>query len=375
MSENTRWADLVGIAFEPLREFLSAPNVVEICVNEPGSLFIETSDGGQHSPMVQHALPGLTRERIRFMAERIAAANHQFVNEEEPLLSAALANGARIQVALPPAAPDGGVIVIRRQVVKNLALSDYTTAGSLQSVQITAGTDALTDIEAEMCDLLGQGKIETFLIAAVRQRISILVSGGTGSGKTTFLNALMREIPTHERLITIEDTPELMPTQPNHVRLISSRGDQNIAKIDSKRLVEASMRMRPDRLLLGEIRGAESFDFLQAINTGHPGSLSTVHANSPRGAYERLALLMIQDIGGGGTLTRADILQMLKSTLPLVVQVARSDGQPGRVMELYYEPFVRARHAGRAGSRQPSDWCSAHASGGDEFRTRNKSWA
>lgn len=341
-------SELIALAFAPLRHFLETPDTVEICINRPGMVFVEHARGSGHAlaGMTRHSIPELTSDRIRFMAERVAAASHQFINEEEPLLSASLPDGARIQAVLPPAAPEGGAIVIRRQVARQLTLTDYANSGALQSTRITDNTESLTDDEKHLCEILASGNIKAFLSEAVKRRVSIMVSGGTGSGKTTFLNALMEEIPAFERLITIEDTPELMPRQENHVRLIATRGNQNIARIDPRHLVEASLRMRPDRLLLGEVRGSEALDFLQAINTGHPGSLSTVHANSPLAAYTRLALLVMQSGAGGGLgLSKAEIIDTLRATLPLVVQLGRRDGQPGVVTEIFYDPFVR--HGGQ----------------------------
>ncbi|MBA8877387.1 P-type DNA transfer ATPase VirB11 [Phyllobacterium myrsinacearum] len=334
--------ELISLAFAPLQFLLEAPDVVEICINEPHKVFVEYSSGATHAGMVPLTLPELTRERICFMAERVAADGHQFVNEEEPLLSASLPDGSRVQVILPPAAPGGGTIAIRRKVVRDLSLSDYVHAGSLLSVRLTGGADGLTDEERSLCNHLDSGDIAEFLHSALRLRISMIISGGTGTGKTTFLNALMREIPRHERVITIEDTPELLPPHSNHVRLIASRGNQNIAQVDMRRLVEASLRLRPDRLLLGEVRGGEALDFLQAINTGHPGSLSTVHANSPRSAYERLAMLVMQtSSGGGGGLSKTEIIDHLHATLPIVVQLGRKEGRPGAVSEIFYAPYVR----------------------------------
>lgn len=331
--------DLVGMAFAPLNPFLQSPDVVEICVNRPGCVFVERSSG-QMTGMEEHAIPDLTAERIRFMAERIAAASHQFVNDEEPILSASLSDGERVQAVLPPAALDGGAIVIRRQTSSRLTLADYGRTGALAGARIIDSAEILTQDEAHLCHLLDKGDLEQFFSEAVQRRVSILVSGGTGSGKTTFLNALLQEIPRSERLITIEDTPEISHAQPNHVRLIATRGQQNIANVDPRHLVEASLRMRPDRLLLGEIRGAEAMDFLQAINTGHPGSLSTVHANSPKGAYLRLALLIMQASGGAG-LNQTDMINALQQALPLTVQIARVGGRPGVVTEIFYEPFLR----------------------------------
>ncbi len=164
-----------------------------------------------------------------------------------------------------------------------------------------------------------------FLRTAVRSRVSIAVSGGTSTGKTTFLNALLKEVPEEERIVTIEDTRELKPITPNTVALLASKGDQGRAKVTPQELLEASLRMRPDRLMLGELRGAEAFSFLQAINTGHPGSLTTVHANSARSAYDRLALMVLQS---GVALEKQEIIDYLKEVIPVVVQLARNpDGR------------------------------------------------
>jgi type IV secretion system protein VirB11 len=146
------------------------------------------------------------------------------------------------------------------------------------------------------------------------------VSGGTSTGKSTFLNALLKEVPEEERIVTIEDTRELRPITPNTVALIASKGDQGRAKVTPQELLEASLRMRPDRVMLGELRGEEAFSFLQAINTGHPGSLTTVHANSARDAYDRLALMVLQS---GVTLRKQEIIDYLKEVIPVVVQLER----------------------------------------------------
>src|ERR1700712_5437506 len=141
MNSASRSSDLIDMAFAPLRSLLAAPDVIEICINEPRRVLVKSSSGGGQPGWFALTLPELTRERIRFMAERVAAASHQFVNEEEPLLSASLPDGSRVQVVLPPAAPDGGVIVFRKKVVKSLSLTHYVNAGALLSTRVTAGAD------------------------------------------------------------------------------------------------------------------------------------------------------------------------------------------------------------------------------------------
>jgi type IV secretion system protein VirB11 len=161
------------------------------------------------------------------------------------------------------------------------------------------------------------------LAAAVRGRRNILVSGGTSTGKTTFLNALIREIPEDERLILIEDTPELQVRHDNVVGLLAARSALGEAEVTANDLVAASLRMRPDRIILGELRGEEAFAFLRAVNSGHPGSMTTVHADSAEGAVEQIVLLALQ---AGTRLNREDVRHYIKSTIDIFVQLTRSGG-------------------------------------------------
>jgi type IV secretion system protein VirB11 len=162
------------------------------------------------------------------------------------------------------------------------------------------------------------------LRAAVAARKTILISGGTSSGKTTFLNALLREISDDERIVIVEDTPEIGVRQPNSLGLVAVRGEQGEAKITTDDLLQASLRLRPDRIILGEVRGPEAVTFLRAINTGHPGSFTTIHANTPQGALEQLALMAMQS---GIGLNRADTLAYIRSVVDVVVQLGRVNGQ------------------------------------------------
>jgi type IV secretion system protein VirB11 len=310
----------LDVALRPLQRLLDQPDVTEIAINRPGSVFIERLGA---SGMEAVDIPELTAEAIQHLAERVASATDQAVNAERPLLSAALPTGERFQAVLPPAAPEGGAIAIRRQVVSAMSLADYERGGALDLVRI-AGEPQLTEDEAALIRRLEQQDVAGFLREAVRRRVSMVISGGTSTGKTTLLNALLSEIPADERIVTIEDTRELRPAGRNAVALLASRNAQGMAQVDAQMLLEAALRMRPDRLLLGELRGAEAFSFLRAVNTGHPGSLTTVHADSPRGAYEQLALMVMQ---GGIGLSKAEILDYLRAVLPVVVQLGRRDGK------------------------------------------------
>lgn len=316
-------------ALEPLRPFLNDPKVVEISVNKPGHVYVERL-GADH--MEFHEVHALSAAEIQNIGERVAGATDQFVSKSAPILSAALPTGERIQVVLPPAAPDGGSISIRKQVVSNFSLEEYRDSGSLDKVSVAVG--GLSDIDRLLIEHLKQNRIFDFINTAITQRVSILISGGTSSGKTTFLNACLKSVHPKERIITLEDTRELFPPQENRVHLVASKGGQGTAHVTIQHLLESSLRMRPDRLFVGEIRGAEAFSFLRAINTGHPGSMSTVHADTPQGAYEQLAMMM-QHAGLSGGYSKHDLMSYIRMVIPIVIQLRRDGGKRG-VSEIFF---------------------------------------
>ena len=310
-------------ALAPLKPFLDDRDVVEISVNRPGQVYVERL-GAAH--MEFHDIPELTTAEIVNIGERVAASTNQFVSPANPILSAALPTGARIQVVLPPAASDGGTLSIRKQVVSDFTLEDYRDQGSLDEVTVAVG--GLSETDEELTGQLSQKDIYGFIRTAIVNRVSILISGGTSSGKTTFLNACLKSVAEHERIITLEDTRELSPPQKNAVHLLASRGDQGTANVTIQSLLEASLRMRPDRLFVGEVRGAEAFAFLRAINTGHPGSMSTVHADTPLGAYEQLAMMVMQS-GLSAAYPKADLISYIRQVIPIVIQLRREGGRRG----------------------------------------------
>lgn len=306
-------------ALEPLRPWLANRQVVEIVANGPGVIFVEVMG---EAAMQRHEVPGLTAAEIRHLCERVAGATDQAVNEEHPLLSAALPTGERFQGVLPPATTGGGGFAIRKQVIQKLRLPDYLAMGAFEGT-IVVVDKALSDIDRQLCELLHARDFAAFLALAVKSRISILISGGTSSGKTTFLNTLLAEVPANERILTIEDTREVQPPHENHLPLIASKGDQGLARVTIESLLQASLRLRPDRIFLGEIRGAEAYSFLRAINTGHPGSITTVHADTPAGAIEQLSLMVMQ---AGLGLSKDEIAGYIRSVIPVIVQFRRLSG-------------------------------------------------
>jgi P-type DNA transfer ATPase VirB11 len=318
-----------------IRRWLQSPDVIEICCNKPGEVWIEALN---RPTMERFFVPELDGDAVRRIAEHVAGATHQSVNSTTPLLSAAMPHGERFQGVLSPAAPAGGAFSIRKQVVADLCLDDYLGFRAFDNVKVRGAhaahmADEWPDSELEVARLLRdhspQG-LRDALAHAVQNHVTMVISGGTSSGKTTFLNALLKEVPDTERVISIEDTRELQPPQPNWLSLLASKGDQGTSKVTIQDLLESSLRLRPDRLFLGEIRGAEAATFLQAVNTGHPGSLTTLHADSTYSAFDRLALMTLQsDL----KLTKAEILEYVRSVVPMVVQLRR---RPTRgVAEIY----------------------------------------
>lgn len=293
----------------PFRPWLERETVTEILVNRPGEIWVEDANA---PGMQKVAVPELTDNLMQRLAEQVARISHQGINREHPLLAATLPDGARIQVCGPPATRRHWTMAIRRHRLLSLPLDAYDRG------VIAPRT------EAPMPDPLGQ-PID-YLREAVRRRKTILISGGTSTGKTTFLNALLREIPETERVVLVEDTAELQIPGANGVGLIAVKGELGEAKVSANELLQAALRLRPDRIVLGELRGSETVSFLRAINTGHPGSFSTVHANTPRGALEQIALMAMQT---GIGLTRVETLEYATSVIDLVVQLDRFEGKRG----------------------------------------------
>jgi type IV secretion system protein VirB11 len=292
----------------PFRRWLERDTVTEIMVNRPGEVWIE--DAAQ--PGMQRIItPEIDDRLVERLAQQVARVSHQGINREHPLLGATLpdangSGGARVQFCGPPASRRHWVMAIRRHRRLDLPLDAYDT-GPLAAIP-----------EAAMPD--PQAQPIAYLRAAIRAKATILISGGTSTGKTTFLNAMLGEIPAHERVVLVEDTPELKLPGANGVGLVAVKGELGEAKVTANELLQAALRLRPDRIVLGELRGAESVSFLRAINTGHPGSFSTIHANSPASALEQLALMVMQT---GIGLTRTDTIAYAANVIDIIVQLGR----------------------------------------------------
>ncbi len=286
-----------------LQELVDDPTVTEIMINGPDTIFIEKA-----GKLSRYRMSFESREKLEDVIQQIVSGCNRVVNEANPIVDARLENGARVNIVLAPVALNGPIVTIRRFPDKPISMDDLIRFGSLKQ-----------DIADELADL-------------VRARYNIFISGGTGSGKTTFLNALSAYIPRDERIITIEDNAELQILDlPNLVRMETRNANvEGCRPISIRDLIKSSLRMRPDRVIVGEVRGGEAFDMMQAMNTGHDGSMSTGHANSCKDMLSRLENMILM----GMELPLGAIRRQIASGIDLVVHLGRLRDRSRRVLEI-----------------------------------------
>ena len=311
----------------PLKQILDRDGVNEVSINRPFEVWVELK-----GDMVREELPSFDMEHLKSMGRLIAQSTEQRLSEEEPLLSATLSSGYRIQVVFPPACEQGCVVMsIRKPSSLKWTLEDYDKMGMFDNASVGEVEDKNDLILAKLLQL---GRIKDFLARAVIYKKNIIISGGTSTGKTTFTNAVIRGIPHEERLITVEDAREVdLTSHPNRVHLLASKGAQGRAKVTTQDLIEACLRLRPERIIVGELRGSEAFSFLRAINTGHPGSISTLHADTPKMAIEQLKMMVMQ---AGLGMTPSEIVSYIKNVVDIIVQLKRGGKGRRYISEIYF---------------------------------------
>ena len=323
MSQSPLPASYLERYLEPFRELLLRDDIVEIAINPDGKVWIEAAGDAT----MRHEGQAVDRATAFNMAQTIVGDANARVSEKNPLVSGKVEYAGRplrVQVAVPPAIELGASITIRL----------FATAGvqGYKPSYLFGKAVSLDQLRAEkMKGIASQAEenLDAALEALVYQRLNILISGGTSTGKTTFARHLLTHVDDGERLITIEDAFELFPSQPNTVALLASRstGSQR----SSHALLQASLRMRPDRIIVGELRGDEALTYLEAINTGHGGSVSTIHAETAELAIDRLAIMVLQ---AGTPLTFAEVRQYIQKSIDVIVQLGRVDGRRG-IAEFY----------------------------------------
>ncbi len=302
--------EVVGLG--PIDTLMRDPSISEVMVNAPDEVFFER-EGILYLSDVRFRDEG----HISRVIERIIAPIGRRVDESSPMVDARLPDGSRVNVIIPPVAPKSPTITIRKFRSDKLTISDLIAAGT---------------VTADMAE---------FLKACVQLKLNVLISGGTGTGKTTFLNALSAFIPESERIITIEDPVEIKMQQP-HVVSMEARPPNIDGKgeITQRELLRNTLRMRPDRIIIGEIRGPEAFEMLNAMNTGHEGSLSTVHANSPRDALARVENMVLM---ANLELPDRAIREQISAALHLIIQLARHTDGVRRVTHVTEVPGMEGQ--------------------------------
>lgn len=316
----------------PLEEFLADPAVTEIVVNRPGEVGVERHGSGWR----WHAVPELAFDRLDAIATLGAALSRQDVGPERPLCASVLPDGQRLQVCRPPATAAGTISLTIRQPSAFAPTIDLL-AGDGLFARTEAAAERLHPLDAELLALHAARDWARFFPLAVRARKTIIASGDTGSGKTTFARALVQAVPLEERLVTIEDTAEFgeVPHR-NRVALFYSKGDQGLARVQAGELVEAALRMRPDRILMQELSDGAAYTFLRGIAAGHPGAITTCHAGSARGAFDALRL-MVRQHEAGRHLPDADVRALLCQLVDIVAH-CRRDARGFSIEAVWFEP-------------------------------------
>jgi type IV secretion system protein VirB11 len=309
--------DVLGV-----REFMASAEVTEICINRPGELYLESRGAWRRVEV-----PALTFERARQFCTAVVNESNtgQRITDTDPVVSLTFPTGERAQFVIPPACEAGNVsITIRLPSKQTKTLAQYQQDGFFDEI-VEVG-QGIGDTDRELLELRAGRHYADFFRKAVLNKKNIVVSGATGSGKTTFMRSLVHHIPDNERLVTIEDARELFIAQPNVVHLLYSKGGQSTSNVTAKSCMEACLRMKPDRIILAELRGDESFYFIRNCASGHPGSITSCHSGSTEQTWDQLALMVKASAEGAG-LEFATIKRLLKMTIDIVVHIKAHAGR------------------------------------------------
>jgi len=303
-------------------DYLNSPEVTEICINRPGELYLETLRGWQKMD-----IPSLTFDRARQFCTAVVNESNtgQRITDTDPVVSLTFPTGQRAQFVIPPACDGGKVsITIRLPSKHTKTLEQYKEDGFFE--EILEQKAGVSDQDRELLELRRERNYAEFFKRAVLFKKNVVVAGATGSGKTTFMKSLVNHIPNEERLVTIEDARELFISQPNSVHLLYSKGGQSTSNVTAKSCMEACLRMKPDRIILAELRGDESFYFIRNCASGHPGSITSCHAGSIGQTWDQLALMVKASAEGSG-LEFSVIKRLLMMTIDIVVHIKSHAGR------------------------------------------------
>ncbi|MHB9331421.1 P-type DNA transfer ATPase VirB11 [Phytobacter ursingii] len=315
-----------------IQALLNRDDLTEVAINQPGRIWYEGREGWQFIDE-----PAANFENLKHLAESLSTySNLPQLNQANPIASVILPDGERGQIIMPPATEQGCIAIsIRKPSLHRFSISDYVNSGRFDNVRIAKKQAVeLTDTQRRLYELYLRGdprSLEKFIHEAVRERLNFLIVGGTGSGKTTIAKAVADIFPPERRYATIEDVPEMkLPNHPNHIHLFYKKG-----VVTAKTIIEACMRLKPDHIFLAELRGDEAWSYLEALNTGHEGSISTIHANNTYASFSRLASIVKQsDVGM--TVDMDLIMRTIKTSVDVIMFFNRT-----RMTEIYFEPHEK----------------------------------
>lgn len=343
---------MVRELMRPLAVFLLEEGATEVVINRPGEVFVEIGPDWR-----RFEAPELSLDRLLALANAIATYTEQEIGPQKPILSAMLPAGERVQIVVPPAVEQDTVSMsIRRPSPSIKSLEEYENEGAFhryvwaRSPHLEQRRKDLEGVELQLIENLENNRLGDFLKLAVQAKKNIAIVGDTGSGKTTLMKSVCQSIPAHERLITIEDVRELfLPNHDNRVHLLYSKGGQGVAKVTPSDLIASNMRMKPDRVLLAELRGGEAFDFLKLLTTGHSGSITSYHAESCALAAERY-VFMCKEHEQAAIYDAPSLKRLVSLTIDIIVHVVAkiaydAEGNGTRkeryVAEVHYDPIAK----------------------------------
>jgi type IV secretion system protein VirB11 len=309
----------------PIQHLLDNPKISEILINKEQEVWFEAQ-----GKFFKEMIPEFTSLHLKNLFQLIANESEQTINKNTPLLSGSLSNGMRVQLCVPPTAKHH-TLSIRKQSFAKSTLDDFANSNFYSKTTPTPNT--VSQQEQQLQQLYQEQNWHELINQAIKIKKNIVISGGTSAGKTTYLNACLQAININERLVILEDTREVNAPHPNQVQLLANKNEQGLAKVSMQDLVQCSLRLRPDRIIMGEIRGAEIMDFVSACSTGHPGSLTTIHANNPKQAFDRMTQLY--KLNNVPSMTDKEIQKQLRSVIDIIVQLEKTP-QGRRATSIYF---------------------------------------
>lgn len=329
----SRYAPQSSGLLQPIQKWMQDPEVSEILINKPCEIFVE-----KKGVMTQHAVPAYTPNTLDMLFNLIARENYRAIDLKNVMMSGSLSNGERVQLVIPPVSKYP-VLSIRKKVVRDSVLENYKSTPFYNEAVCFDVRKRNVDITLHEEKMLRTHYVNNawhdFMCLAVQLKKNIVISGATSTGKTTFLNACLNHIPNAERLITLEDTREIKTAHSNQVNLLTYDVGKQSKKVTMQDLMQCSLRLRPDRIIVGELRGKEVIDFISACCTGHSGNITTIHASNPSIVFMRMC--QMYKLNNVPSMRDHDIMNELEQVVDVIVQLQRTSGGKRSVQSVYYK--------------------------------------